>query len=79
MVKCSFDKEKKNEICAYEPKLLDSYIGEPFDFYGGNLKLSEIDIERTKKDYLYKSQELIIDQLKEQIEHLESQNEILLE
>ncbi len=59
--------------------MLDSYISEPFDFYGGNLKLNQNDVERAKKDYLFKSQEIIIDQLKEQIEHLESQNDILME
>jgi len=65
MVKSSFDREKSSEICSYEPKMLGSYISDPFDFYGGNLKLSKNDVERTKKDYLYRSQEIIIDQLKE--------------
>jgi len=33
--------------------MLAPYLHDPFDFYGGNLKLSEVDKVRYTKDHLY--------------------------
>jgi len=53
------------ELHRHEPNLLAPFLKDPFDFYGGNLKLSEVDKVRVTKDYLYKSQDVSNERLKE--------------
>lgn len=69
---------KKTALKDFQPNLLQPYLQDPFEFYGGNLKLSEVDKVHVTKDCVYKAQESQNRDLKEQIENLENQNELLL-
>ena len=66
-----------HEVNRHESNLIAPYLIDPFDFYGGNLKLSEVEKVRVTKDHLYKAQDLTIERLKEQVEFLENENEML--
>lgn len=57
--------------------MLAPYLKDPFEFYGGNKKLSEHDQIRFTKDYLYRAQDAKIERLKEQIEFLDKENNFL--
>ena len=57
--------------------MLAPYLRDPFEFYGGNLKLSEVDRVRHTKDHLYRSQDAKIERLENQIFFLENENNSL--
>ena len=59
--------------------MLHPYLDDPFEFYGGNLKLSEIDKERASNDALYKFQERELDLLKQQVEQLKGETQALMD
>lgn len=68
----TISKSQRAKLLNYDPMVLEIGIEDPFQFYGGTLKLSEIDRDRAAQNMIFRSQEIENDSLRTQVELLES-------